>query len=361
MYIKYSKKDNTVPLWLELKNKLCSELMSEKFNDKDQFHTIKETCELYKVSEITARRAISELVREKRLEKFWGKGCFVIKKSAPTKIILPMPSHHSLHSMQLLSIIYFELYRGIFQGLEKFNCELIPVSFDYIHTSDEPGQFILQAGTLYSSKEEEELYRWVKEKKHVCVICHALKPEEHISTIRADLRKGAHEATTHLVKQGYKRIALISTDINSMHHAPRFDGYYNALKKSGVNLDLRLVKVVDHKNPSTINAAMKELMALGENKPDAVFSSSSFHMTPILGFCKENGIRIPDDLGVLSFDNTSELATNNPPITVVDLLWRKDASLAVELLSELSKEADPQARDILLKPELVIRESTIRQ
>ena len=334
--------------------------MSEKFNDKDQFHTIKETCKLYKVSDITARRAISELVNENRLEKIWGKGCFVIKKNAPTRIILPMPGHYSFHSLQMLSVIYFELYRGLFEGLEKFNCELIPVSFDYIHTSDAPGQLILQAGTVYSSKEEEQLFRWVRENKHVCVITHALTPEDDISTIRMDLRKGAHDATTHLLKRGYKRIALISADINSMHHAPRFDGYYKALKKSGVNLDLRLVKVVDHKNPATIHTAMKELMALGENRPDALFSSSSFHMTQILGYCKENGIRIPEDLGVVSFDNTSELSINNPSITVVDLLWRKNATLAIELLSELSHESAPRARDILLKPELVIRESTIR-
>ncbi len=180
---------------------------------------------------------------------------------------------------------------------------------------------------------------------------------EGIHTVDSDNATGAREAVEHLIGLGHRRIAHLGgrTDLESARL--RELGYRQALETIGIDVDPNLIRVGGYR-PDTADTPARELLepAFGE-RPTAVFAANDQSAIHLIEVARELGLRVPDDLSVVGFDNIPEAATSSPPLTTVDQPLQRMGAEALRLVLDLL-DGTPRARHLQLPTSLVVRAST---
>ena len=189
---------------------------------------------------------------------------------------------------------------------------------------------------------------------------------EEINTHRVivDNFKGAFEATEHLIKNGHRRIAVISnSEFLSITHE-RVAGYKEALIRNGIQIDEDYVQHCFYGGMifEEIEDAVNKLFTL-RNKPEAIFTTSDKLTTGCLKTLKRRGLKVPDDVSLVGFSNSDIAELLDPPLTVVRQPAYEMGKDATELLLQLidSKRPVKEFEKRVLTPELQIRESSVKR
>ncbi len=186
-------------------------------------------------------------------------------------------------------------------------------------------------------------------------------PEIECNYIAVDNFDAAYNVTNHLLNMGRKRIANITLNLELINMKERTEGYRQALRDASVDVDETLVKILpfSHENKDVFQA-IKELVEREEGqKVDAILFSTS--KIGIMGIecISELGLRIPDDLAIVSFDNPDAYKICASPVTVVNQPIEEIGRTAVRIL--LNKIRQPESKNdiqkIILKTDLIIRKS----
>ena len=177
--------------------------------------------------------------------------------------------------------------------------------------------------------------------------------DAHASYVDADNISGAREATTHLLRQGRTRVATITGPQNMIAGADRLTGYLAALRDRGVASDPTLIAEGDFTEAGGYRA-MQQLLT---RRLDAVFVASDMMAFGAMRALREAGLRVPEDVAVVGFDDLPQAAHNDPPLTTVRQPIYRLGSTAVDSLLDLIEYPDSSARRIVLPTELVVRVS----
>jgi len=180
--------------------------------------------------------------------------------------------------------------------------------------------------------------------------------------VAADHFMGAYQATTHLIKNGFKAIAHINSDTTLNMATARFDGYKKALTDAGIPLKNELIKFFDTTSLSILNKnleiAIQELMSLTE-KPDAIFTATDLLSTSCLLLLKKMKYSVPRDLALIGFSNTELADALYPSLSTINQPAYDIGRLAAErLLSLINHEKAADFETVLLATELQERDST---
>jgi LacI family transcriptional regulator len=175
------------------------------------------------------------------------------------------------------------------------------------------------------------------------------------STIEADNVGGAKAATEHLIALGHRRIAHVRGRTDLVSARLREQGYRQALEAAGIPFDPQLVRVGGYRAAETTDAA-RELLSLPE-RPTAVFSANDLSAIRVLEVARELGLRVPEDLSVVGFDNVPEAANAEPALTTVAQPLHRMGAEAVRLLLGLLSGLNTEEH-LLLPARLVVRAST---
>lgn len=170
---------------------------------------------------------------------------------------------------------------------------------------------------------------------------------------------GALSATEHLLGQGHRRIGMISGQTRLACSAERIDGYHAALRRAGIQVDTDLVLHGDFfAEGGRIGAA--QLLSLPE-PPTAIFAGSDLQALGVYEEARRRGLRIPDDLSVVGFDDLSIAQYVTPPLTTVRQPHSEMAAEAVRMVLSMKSAdyPDPPTR-MELATSLIVRESTQR-
>lgn len=184
---------------------------------------------------------------------------------------------------------------------------------------------------------------------------------EELDTFKVinDNKQASFNAVTHLIQQGYTRIALLEGPQNLEIFRQRKEGYMAALKKHGLPVLQELM---------CENAWTKQLSATATNTllnmkqpPDAIFASTSdFSALGVLEVATQMGIMVPDQLGICGYSNEPFTEITSPSITTVDQysfsMGKTIANLFFQELEVSDQYVEPKIMSI--KPKLIIREST---
>jgi len=177
-----------------------------------------------------------------------------------------------------------------------------------------------------------------------------------------DNERASFEAVSHLIEQGYKRIALLEGPQNLAIFRQRKEGYLAALKK----YNFPVLKELMCENAWTKElgaSATQGLLSLSE-PPDAIFASTSdFSALGVLEVATANGISVPDNLGICGYSNEPFTEITSPSITTVDQFSVSMGKTIANLyFKEMrSGEIDDLTKIVSTKPKLVIRSSTRRK
>ena len=172
---------------------------------------------------------------------------------------------------------------------------------------------------------------------------------------------GAFQAVDYLIKTGCRRIAHITgpSELSISRH--RLDGYLDALAKHNIAVDDQLIIPVAGFNPEHGVEAGREIIARSQ-LPDAVFAINDGVAIGSMYIIKEAGIKIPEQISVVGFDDEPHSSYFIPPLTSV---WQPVYDMGMLsariLLNKLKGEKhDEASRFELLKPELMIRASSLK-
>ncbi len=180
--------------------------------------------------------------------------------------------------------------------------------------------------------------------------------DEGIPCVSAAHASGAKQATEHLLALGHRRIAALTGPNGWMATEGRRNGYYSALAAAGVLPDPDL-EVESNWKIDGGYAAAATLLDLPE-PPTAIFAFNDNTAIGAMQAARERGLRIPEDLSIVGFDDTEEAAIVTPALTTVRQPLAELGRMAVSLLVRLIDKQRVEALRVELATRLVEREST---
>jgi LacI family transcriptional regulator len=191
------------------------------------------------------------------------------------------------------------------------------------------------------------------------VIFDRVNNEMDINMVSIDDFAGSYEATNHLIKQDYKRIAHLTLAAQVPIYEHRLSGYRQALIDANRNVDAELV-IRNNLQLEDGVEAMKHLLNL-PNPPDALFSSSALAAAGAAQYIKALSIEIPKDFGLIGFSDEPFTSLTDPPLSIVNQhSYRVGNSAAQLFLQQIDLGAMKIPRRIVIRPTLVIRQSSQR-
>lgn len=178
----------------------------------------------------------------------------------------------------------------------------------------------------------------------------------HSNFVYCDGRKGARRAVEHLISLGYKEVGIIVGSAITHDAQQRLLGYQDALKAHGLNPNPGLLFQGSFMKSSGYEIG-KDILHSRKRLPRAIFCSNDDIAIGFLKFCDEEGIRCPEDVAIVGFDDNEQSLYTIPALTTVRQpaveLGRQATNLLVDLV-EQRREAPVQLE---IPTELVIRDS----
>jgi LacI family transcriptional regulator len=172
---------------------------------------------------------------------------------------------------------------------------------------------------------------------------------------------GAYNATVHLIKNGFKRIANINISEHSFIAQGRLSGYKRALQDNNVPIDEKLIRYCEHggQDYEELEREMDALFAQ-KKKPDAVFAGSDTITMGVLRYFKSRKMKVPEDIALVGFSNSENADLLQPALTVIKQPAFEMGKKATEFLLKMieAKRPDNDFENFILPAELVIRESS---
>lgn len=175
-----------------------------------------------------------------------------------------------------------------------------------------------------------------------------------LSYVTTDNYRGAVMAAEYLLENGHRRIACIQGTPHSMPVRDRVRGFGDTLRAHG--LDDRIV--VTGEDFSVQNGYLETRLALAQaERPTAIFALSNLILMGVIKAVHESGLRIPDDVSVVSFDDNLLFNYLDPAITCIGQPTDEIGTLAVKLLVRAVRDTGAAPSQLHLPPSLVIRRS----
>jgi DNA-binding LacI/PurR family transcriptional regulator len=189
----------------------------------------------------------------------------------------------------------------------------------------------------------------------------------HTDLVMADNLKGGYEATRHLIDLGHRRIAFIGVSLTQTVRLKRFQGYLEALNEHGVPVEERLIvggregcdQMPGYSTEEMGYDGMMKLLSL-KKRPTAVFARNDFTAMGALNAIKRAGLRIPEDVAIVGYDDIPLALHTSPALTTVRQPTREQGRVAAEfLLQRIEEDRERPREERSFECELIVRESTV--
>jgi LacI family transcriptional regulator len=178
------------------------------------------------------------------------------------------------------------------------------------------------------------------------------------SFVVIDNERGGFIATKHLIEQGYPSVGYIGTQGDGLSQGQRFKGYLQALEKFNIPFDDRFVFSGDLKRETGYEIT-KRLIA-GQHFPRALFVENDLMALGAIQGIKESGLRVPDDIAVVGFDDIAFASFPEIGLTTVRQPKYEMGKMAVNILLDSIIESTKEPKKHILEPKLIIRTSSCR-
>ncbi len=172
--------------------------------------------------------------------------------------------------------------------------------------------------------------------------------------VHGESRRASRLLVEHLIEHGHHRIAMVSGPLEASTARDREHGYRAALGHHGLRFDPALLR----RAPYTRAGGYREALALlaREDRPSAVFAANNFLAFGVMDAAREQGLRVPQDLAVVTFDDV-EIAADEPFLTCADQPAEALGQAAIGLLLDRLDGDHSPPRTVMLETELRIRRS----
>ena len=282
-------------------------------------------------------------------------GYFRTSQSATTAPFIDMAFRHLDNSWTI------DLIRGASDGAQKLGARIVIAQED---TLDELNATWLEEVTarrplgaiVVFAQPSVTLAKRLASRNIPCVFIDPWgSPALGIKSVQTDNWSGGVFATRHLTELGHRRIATITGPTSVMCANARLDGYRNALMEAHIPFDEQLVRRGEFSQQSGLDMAM-DLLSM-RNRPTAIFAQSDFIAMGVYEAAHKLGLRIPDDLSIVGFDDIPTSQFMGPALTTVHQPSAEMASMAVQMILD-AREGRAGSERVILPTTLIVRGST---
>ncbi len=180
-----------------------------------------------------------------------------------------------------------------------------------------------------------------------------LMSDPNYPSVHATNHQGATDAMNYLLGLGHRRIGFISGRVELESSNRRLKGYRDSLKSAGIAMDEKLIASGDYTTETAVLCA-RELLSL-DQPPTAIFASNDQAAMGVFQVAREMGLRIPQDLSVIGFDNIME--SKYMGLTTVDQFISEMGFVATQMLFRLINDEPLDTQTYKMQTQLVIRHS----
>ncbi len=188
------------------------------------------------------------------------------------------------------------------------------------------------------------------------VLCATTDENGDIPSVDINHEEAAYDAVHRLIELGHTRIAMISGTLQDPANGySRFQGYKRALEEAGIAYDESLVRIGNYRYESGADA-MKYFIELSE-RPTAVFSATDEMAIGAIHSIQDNGLKVPEDISVISVDNSRMASMVRPQLTAVAQPMYDIGAVSMRLLTKLMKKESVEQSKVVLPHEIIVRQS----
>jgi len=178
--------------------------------------------------------------------------------------------------------------------------------------------------------------------------------DRRISRVKLDMvlvdnKGGTRKLTEHLINLGHKKIGVITGPLSTSTGKERLKGYLESLRKHSLPKDDKLIKVGKFRQESGYSLTM-ELLSLS-SPPSAILACNNVIGLGIMDALQEKGIKIPNEVALVIFDDLPWFRYLNPPISVVSQPTSELGEMAAKLLLERMKGRRKKPKEVVLEVE----------
>lgn len=211
------------------------------------------------------------------------------------------------------------------------------------------------AGVIFSPTHQFNINSQTYNQKMPFVIIDRAVDSSDVDMVLLDNVAAAYELTEHLINNGYKKLAGLFGDASTTGQE-RSRGFHKAIK------DHHLTPVAAHFIAPRIQQGYETSMALlnQPERPDAIFTSNSMLTAGVYQAARDSKLKVPSDVAVVGFDETTWGALVDPPITVIAQPTEEIGRTATELLFQRIQEPSRSPKTVILKGSLIARGSSAK-
>ncbi len=341
------------PLPSQVKRAIVSEIADGTFPEGSRLPPERVLAERFLVSRKTVRAALAELEEAGRITRHVGRGTFV--KELPREVDRPFP-HVGVVFLKYTDPRRDPLTTRFFEGFDEVLRESNIVATMY-------------GLTCVKGSDYEVLVRDVLEMRFdaVAMAPHCARGPLDLmaqdtrifqagyclldaggSYVAADLAAGLRKAVGHLYDLGHRRISFISAERESHDTSGEVSAKVTAFERVAGEFDI---------GPSVIWGNAFDRALTGPDRPTAVITSQTGQAKGLLAYASELGVRVPDELSIISFDDGEIGTTTTPQFSGIDVLTKAVGRRGAEVLKDLLEgDVECPVRETF-EPELIIRET----
>jgi len=208
-----------------------------------------------------------------------------------------------------------------------------------------------------ASEVESNLTPLVNARIPIVAVDRRLRKYEGASVI-VDNRDVGRLAANHLVEQGYRRLGCIAGPSDVSTTEDRYQGFVSALQELDVEMDQDLLRRADLKAEGGQDAA-RSLLGMAE-RPDAIFATNGPLTADAYQEIQLHRLRMPDDIAMIGVDDNQWTRMVSPAVSVIRQPVAEIGAIAGQILVDKTKTPELDPEHILLTPELLARQSTVR-
>ena len=307
------------------------------------------------ISGKTKKRIMSLVDKYEYTPNFFARGLITNKSYAVGLIIKKYQN--------LKNYITAHTMFSIGQNLEKLDYKITILSLehhsDYLKTIRKwineksiDGFFLIWE----EEKNDYLIFNYLNQIKFPAIIVNSNPLKNNIPNVCTDNALGMEKLTEYVISKGHKKIGFIAgLDSSSASH-DRTKSFQNTMRNHGLAIDKNCMQHGDFTEniESGYHAALN---ILKEGKPTAIIAAADYQAIGAIKACQEKGYKVPDDIGIVGFDDIDMSSLINPKLTTVRQDIEKIGKISVDMLLDMANDNKANQETVLLEPELVIRES----
>lgn len=347
-----------------LRNDLVSQIRGGELKPDMPIRSAADLSALYGISYPTVHRILTDLVQEGLIYRIQGRGTYVARRNAEPAAGNPVVGVFMRSTGDLFGPMFSHLSNAL--QTAGLLCMASDPQTDTFTQSPEaciddvlnskPAALIVEGMAPFPfaalKKRESDLPN--------LVFIHMMQTTLHFDAdaILCDFERGGYLAARHLLELGHRRLAVglygtpTGTRIEWQHSRDRLRGCLQACRELGLAADD--VAVFDaNEGPEAFHALLKS-----RARPTAVVATTDFEASKLISVIHAEGLRIPEDLSIVGYFNTSWCERLSPPLTSMSIREDVIARRAVACVLERLREPDAPSVRMLLEPELIVHGSS---